>query len=154
MTAIRPARFPEDSDAVLGIWREFIKNSPVNLDYQGYDAEFANLPGKYAPPRGCVLLADRDSEIEGCIALREVNHDICEMKRLYVRPHARGRGLGRILIEQSIVVARSIGYCEMRLDVQEKSVSARKLYADMDFVTAEPISFNPVPGAAFLGRRL
>lgn len=154
MTTVRHAKFPEDLASVLSIWREFIAHSPVNLDYQGNEAEFANLPGKYAAPKGCVLLADRDGEIEGCVALREVTAEICEMKRLYVRPHARGRNLGRQLAERLIAEARSIGYIEMRLDVQEKSVSARKLYDALGFVTAEPISFNPVPGASFLGRRL
>jgi len=154
MTIIRHARFPEDGIAVLSLWREFIANSPVNLDYQNNDAEFANLPGKYAAPKGCVLLADRNGEIDGCVALREVNADICEMKRLYVRPQARGRTVGRQLAERLIAQARSIGYREMRLDVQEKSASARRLYETLGFVAAEPISFNPVPGASFLGRRL
>jgi putative acetyltransferase len=154
MTIIRHAIFPEDKAAVLDIWREFIVNSPVNLDYQGNDAEFTNLPGKYAAPKGCVLLACRGGEIEGCIALREVSAEICEMKRLYVRPNARGRQVGRKLIERSIAEARDAGYREMRLDVQEKSVSARKLYETLGFVAAEPISFNPVPGASFLGLHL
>src|SRR3546814_3557656 len=81
---------------------EFIANSPVNLDYQNNDAEFANLPGKYAAPTGCVLLADREGEIEGCVAMRQVTHEICEMKRLYVRPQAQGRHLGRALAERLI----------------------------------------------------
>lgn len=154
MTTIRHARFPEDLDALLRIWREFIANSPVNLDYQRNEAEFANLPGKYAAPKGCILLADHQGDIEGCIALREVSANICEMKRLYVKPHARGKNLGRQLVERLIIEARSAGYSEMRLDVQEKSVAARRLYEALDFVTADPISFNPVPGASFLGRHL
>jgi GNAT superfamily N-acetyltransferase len=154
MTIIRRATFPDDTASVLGIWREFIANSPVNLDYQGNDAEFANLPGKYAAPKGCVLLADRDGQIEGCIAFREVSTDICEMKRLYVRPHARGSHVGHTLVGRLIAEARIVGYREMRLDVQEKSVSARKLYKSFGFVAAEPISFNPVAGASFLGLHL
>jgi putative acetyltransferase len=154
MTTIRHAKFPEDLSAVLSIWREFVANSPVSLDYQGNETEFANLPGKYAAPKGCILLADHDGDIEGCIALREVSADICEMKRLYVKPHVRGRNLGRQLAERLITEARGAGYSEMRLDVQEKSVSARRLYEALGFVTADPISFNPVPGASFLGRRL
>lgn len=151
MTIIRQAIFPDDKAAVLGIWREFIANSPVNLDYQSNDAEFANLPGKYASPNGCVLLADRKDEIEGCVAMKKVTPEICEMKRLYVRPQARGRHLGRALAERLIEEARAAGYSEMRLDVQAKFVPARKLYEALGFVEAEPISFNPVPGAAFLG---
>jgi putative acetyltransferase len=154
MTIIRHAIFPEDTASVLSIWREFIVNSPVNLDYQGNDAEFANLPGKYAVPEGCVLLADRGGEIEGCIALRKVSTDICEMKRLYVRSHARGNHLGRDLVDRLIAEARIVGYREMRLDVMEKFASARNLYTAFGFVPAEPISFNPVPGASFLGLHL
>lgn len=154
MTIIRHAAFPDDIAFVLDIWREFIASSPVNLDYQSNDAEFATLPGKYAAPGGCVLLADRDGGIEGCIAFREVDADICEMKRLYVRPDARGRNLGHRLVERLIAEARRVGYREMRLDVQAKSVSARRLYSAFGFVAAEPISFNPVPGASFLGRHL
>ncbi len=151
MTIIRHAIFPDDMASVLGIWREFIANSPVDLDYQGNDAEFANLPGKYTAPEGCVLLADRGGEILGCIAFRKVSTEICEMKRLYVRPQARGNHLGHDLAERLIAEARIAGYSEMRLDVMKKSVSARKLYEAFGFVPAEPISFNPVPGASFLG---
>jgi putative acetyltransferase len=154
MVVIRHAIFPRDTASVLGIWREFIANSPVNLDYQNNDAEFANLPGKYAAPKGCVLLADREGEIEGCVAMRQVTHEICEMKRLYVRPQAQGRHLGRALAERLIEEARTVGYSEMRLDVQAKFVPARKLYETLGFVAAEPISFNPVPGASFLGLHL
>jgi ribosomal protein S18 acetylase RimI-like enzyme len=154
MTIVRCATFPDDAAAVLDIWREFVATSPVNLDYQGNDAEFANLPGKYAAPGGCVLLADRDGKIDGCVAFRKVSEDICEMKRLYVRPHARRRHLGQLLVGELIARARIVGYREMRLDVMEKSVSARKLYEAFGFVDAEPVSFNPVSGAAFLGLRL
>ena len=154
VTIIRRAEFPADSPAVLSIWREFIANSPVNLDYQANDAEFADLLGKYAAPKGCVLLADRGGEIEGCIAFRAVSTDICEMKRLYVRRDARGSRLGHALIEQLLAEARAVGYREMRLDVMEKSVSARELYKAFGFVVADPVSFNPVAGASFLGLHL
>jgi GNAT superfamily N-acetyltransferase len=154
MTIIRRALFPDDAASVLSIWREFIANSPVNLDYQGNDAELANLPGKYAAPDGCVLLADVGGTIKGCIAFRKVSADIFEMKRLYIRPRARGRHLGHALVARLIAEARDVGYREMRLDVMEKSLSARKLYGAFGFVEAEPISFNPVPGASFLGLHL
>jgi len=154
MAVIRQAIFPDDTAQVLSIWREFIANSPVDLAYQRNEAEFAHLPGKYAPPGGCVLLADSNGQAEGCVAFRRVSADICEMKRLYVRPHARGDHLGRRLVERLVAEARSTGYREMRLDVMEKSTSARRLYETMGFVPAEPISFNPVPGASFLGLSL
>lgn len=151
---IRQAVFPADTAAVLEIWREFIANSPVNLDYQDNDADFGKLPVKYAPPDGCVLLSERGGTIDGCVALRKVSAEICEMKRLYVRPSARGQNLGRLLVERAIAEARSMGYREMRLDVQAKFVAARKLYSAFNFTDAEPVSFNPVPGASFLGLRL
>lgn len=154
MAIVRHAIFPDDRASVLDIWQEFIANSPVSLDYQGNDAEFATLPGKYAAPGGCVLLADRGGEIDGCVAFRGVGAGICEMKRLYVRPRARGGQLGRDLVARLIAEARLAGYGEMRLDVMEKSVAARQLYAAFGFVPAEPVSFNPVPGASFLGLRL
>ena len=85
-----------------------------------------------------------------CVAMGQVTPTICEMKRMYVRHDARGKHIGRKLAEQLIREARAADYREMRLDVQEKSLHARKLYADLGFVPAEPVSFNPVAGASFL----
>ena len=154
MTIIRRADFPADRSKVLDIWREYVASPTVSLDYQGNEAEFATLPGKYAAPGGCVLLADRHGEIEGCIAFRGVSSDICEMKRLYVRSRARGNQLGRDLVWRLITEARLVGYREMRLDVLEEFASARRLYEAFGFVPAEPVSFNPTPGTSFLGLHL
>ena len=154
MPSIRRAQYPDDLAVVVAIWRAFIANSPVNLDYQNNEAEFAALPDKYADPRGCMLLAETEGTIEGCVAMRPVTAGICEMKRLYVDPAARGRRLGHGLVERLIVEARAAGYTEMRLDVQAKSVTARALYAAFGFVPAPPVSHNPVPGASFLGLSL
>src|SRR3546814_4479298 len=133
--------------SVLGIWREFIANSPVNLDYQNNDAEFANFPVKYAAPKGCVLLADREGEIEGCVAMRQVTHEICEMKRLYVRPQAQGRHLGRALAVRLIEEARSVCYSVICLDLQANFVPARKLFVTLVFVSYFCFShfFTPFP---------
>lgn len=139
---------------MLEIWREFVASPSVSLDFQGNEAEFASLPGKYGPPGGRILLADRDGQIVGCIALRKVEEAICEMKRLYVRPVARGLGLGTLLVDRLIDEAREAGYDEMRLDVLEEFKQARKLYAAFGFVPAEPVSFNPLPGTQFLGLKL
>lgn len=154
MTIIRNAVFPQDAPAVLDIWQEYIASPSVSLDYQGYQAEFANLPGKYAPPAGCLLLAERSGEIDGCISFRKVSVGICEMKRLYVRPRGRGNRLGYRLIEQLIGQARTAGYLEMRLDVLEEFAQARTLYEAFGFMPADPVSFNPLPGTAFLGLHL
>ena len=154
MHVIRRADFPVDSAAVLALWREFVANSPVNLDYQNNEVEFATFAEKYAAPKGCVLLAEGGGVIGGCVAMRPVSPAICEMKRLYVRPEMRGQQLGRQLAERLIAEARAAGYREMRLDVHARFLAARQLYADIGFVAAEPVSFNPVPGASFLGLRL
>jgi putative acetyltransferase len=154
MTIIRRARFPADTPAVLDIWREFVASPSVSLEHQNNHIEFANIPGKYAEPDGRILLADRDGEIDGCASLKRVDQEICEMKRLYVRPRARGARLGFNLIERLISEAKLIGYAEMRLDVLEEFIQAKKLYAAFGFVAAAPISFNPLPGTEFLGLRL
>jgi ribosomal protein S18 acetylase RimI-like enzyme len=153
-TIVRHARFPEDTAAVLSIWREFVANTTVSLAHQNYEAEFTNIPGKYAPPEGRLLLAERGGEVAGCVAFRKVDDRICEMKRLYVRPGARGEGLGRRLAERLLVEARKAGYEEMRLDVLAEFENARNLYADLGFAPAEPIAFNPLPGTDFLGLKL
>ena len=154
MALIRDAIFPEDGPAVLDIWREFVASPSVSLAHQNNQLEFDNIPGKYAAPDGCILLADRDGLIDGCVSIKRVDAEICEMKRLYVRPRARGAHLGYGLIESVISAARDLGYAEMRLDVLAEFVQARQLYAAFGFVPAQPISFNPIPGTDFLGLRL
>ena len=154
MTIVRPALFPQDAADVLDIWREFVASPSVNLDFQNYQAEFADLPGKYAAPDGRILLGDSDGGIDGCIAFRRIDPAICEMKRLYVRPRARGQRLGHRLVAQLIDDARAAGYAEMRLDVLAEFKQARQLYAAMGFGPADPVSFNPLPGTSFLGLRL
>jgi putative acetyltransferase len=154
MLLVRSATFPSDAAAVLAIWQEFVASPSVSLAHQGNDEEFADIPGKYAAPDGCILLAEQNNQIVGCIAYKNAVDSICEMKRLYVRPKARGMGLGRKLAERLITQARAAGYREMRLDVLAEFRHAQKLYRDLGFVEAEPISFNPLPGTQFLGLKL
>lgn len=154
MLRIRQACYPHDAAAVLEIFREFVSSPSVSLEHQDYEAEFAALPGKYAPPEGRLLLAEREEAIVGCVALRKVSDRICEMKRLYVRPQARNLGTGRQLIERLLGEALSAGYEEMRLDVLDEFKQAQKLYQELGFTAAEPISFNPLPGTLFLGLKL
>lgn len=139
---------------MLDIWREFVTNASVSLDFQGNDAEFASVPGKYAQPEGRIILAEHNDQIVGCAALRKVNPEICEMKRLYVRPIARGLGLGFRLAERLVQEAKQAGYSEMRLDVLAESKKARDIYRALGFQPAEPVSYNPLPGTSFLGLKL
>lgn len=151
MTDIRPARFPEDLDAVVRIFREYVASPTVSLDFQDFETEFAGLPGKYASPRGCVLLACKDGQPVGCAALRPVDAQTAEMKRVYVRPTVRGENLGRRLVQAILETARKAGYTRICLDVLPEFQAAQRLYESLGFVDAEPVSINPVPGTRYLG---
>ena len=150
MLSILCARFPADLHEVISIFREYVASPTVSLDFQNYESEFAELPGKYAEPDGRILLARRQGAIVGCAALRRVNCFACELKRVYVRPSARGNNIGRQLVEQMIREARSEGYSMMYLDVLPEFVAAQQLYESLGFLPAEAVSYNPVPGTRFL----
>lgn len=151
---IRRALFPADLPAVTAIFREYVHSPTADLGFQDYEQEFADLPGKYAEPDGCILLAIVDGGVAGCAALRRVDGRSCELKRVYVRPAARGMDLGRQLVQRMLEVARQAGYARMCLDVLPEFVAAQRLYESLGFVPAEPVSFNPVPGTKFLALAL
>lgn len=154
MLTIRQAQFPTEQDDVVAIFREYVSSPTANLDFQEYEAEFAGLPGKYAPPEGRLLLAFENNAVLGCAALRRIDSSTCEMKRVYVRPTARGRNLGRQLVETILSEAKLAGYSRICLDVLPEFTSAQKLYESLGFVPAEPVSFNPIPGTKFLALAL
>ena len=154
MFVIKQASFPIDQGAVVSIFREYVRSPLANLNFQEYEAEFAGLPGKYAPPNGRLLLARDDDALLGCAALRRVDESTCEMKRVYVRPAARGKGLGRRLVEAILNEAKTAGYSRICLDVLPEFTAAHALYASLGFQPAPPVSFNPVPGTQFLALAL
>jgi GNAT superfamily N-acetyltransferase len=154
VTIILRARFPADVHEVISIFREYVASPTVSLDFQDYESEFADLPGKYAEPGGRVLLARQQSAVVGCAALRRVNGFTCELKRVYVRPGARGGSIGRQLVEHMIREARSERYSTMCLDVLPEFVAAQQLYESLDFLPAAAVSYNPVPGTKFLALKL
>jgi len=154
MFTIRQAVFPTDLQDVISIFREYVSSPTVSLDFQEYEAEFADLPGKYAAPEGRLLLVQEAGAVLGCAALRRIDESTCEMKRVYVRPGARGRNLGRLLVEAILREARLAGYARICLDVLPEFTAAQQLYEAMGFVPAEPVSFNPVPGTKFLALSL
>ena len=135
-----------DLDEIRLMLREYAAWLEVDLCFQNFEQELAGLPGEYAPPRGRLLIA----EGAGCVALRAIDDETCEMKRLYVRPEHRGSGVGRRLIAAIIEEARGIGYGCMRLDTMPKMDSAQKLYASFGFRDIEAYRYNPEPGARFL----
>ncbi|ARU06191.1 hypothetical protein CCO03_17275 [Comamonas serinivorans] len=138
----------------LAIFREYVASPTVSLDYQGHAAEFADLAGHYAPPQGGLVLAWRGDEVLGCAALRRVDAQRGELKRVYVRPAARGLRLGERLVRAVIARATQAGYQRLCLDVLPEFQAAQRLYERLGFVDAEAVTFNPVPGTRFMALNL
>jgi GNAT superfamily N-acetyltransferase len=154
MIDIRPAELPRDLPVVRALFREYADGLGVDLGFQDFATELATLPGKYEPPRGRLMLAWRGADAVGCVALRPLAADACEMKRLFVRPAARGDELGRRLAERICKEARGAGYRSICLDTLPAMSAAIRLYTTLGFRPIEPYVFNPVEGAIFLGMNL
>lgn len=132
------------------LFLEYAESLGFDLGFQDFEAELRGLPGAYAPPGGVLLLARVAKEAVGCVGLRPLAPETCEMKRLYVRPEARAGGAGRALAEAVIEVGRELGYRRMRLDTVPTMTAARALYRSLGFREIEPYRFNPIPGTSFM----
>ena len=158
--AIRRAATPADMDEARALFREYADWLAVDLCFQGFAEELATLPGAYAPPRGCLLLAGPAGAAVGCVALRPLGEPgapedaVGEVKRLYVKPVARGQGLGERLVVAIVDAARAAGYRELKLDTLEHMADARRLYERLGFGPCSPYYHNPLPGAVYLSRTL
>lgn len=151
---IRKALIPGEVPALRDLFEEYAGSLGIPLDFQGFEGEVADLPGRYAAPRGALWLALADGRAVGCVALRPLKPDVCEIKRLYVRPAFRGTGLGRRLAETVLAEAGRLGYRQVYLDTLPSMGGAIALYRALGFTEIEPYYDNPVPGALFLGREL
>lgn len=154
MIEIRKAAFPEDLESVLTIYREYIDRTIADLSFQNNEEEFKQLPQHYGSAGAGIYLARANSKIIGCAAFRKIDTETCEMKRVFVRPEARGRGAGAGLVHKVIEEARQSGYLKICLDVLPEFDIALRLYESCGFVTDKPVTHNPIPGTRFLALRL
>ena len=149
--SIFQAASPAEIGHARELFLEYAQTLGFSLCFQNFDQELAELPGDYAPPQGRLLLAEYDGQLVGCVALHQLDSGICEMKRLYLRPQFRGKGVGRALAERIIVEASQIGYQRMRLDSVEPVMKhAVAMYRGLGFKEIAPYCTNPMAGAIYM----
>ena len=136
------------------LFERYADSLDFDLDFQDFEEELTSLPGDYTPPTGCLLLAQQDGDLVGCVALRRIAEGVCEMKRLYISPDRRGEGIGRSLATAVIAEARKRGYERMRLDTVPSMKAAQTLYVSLGFEPIEPYRYNPIRGASFMELKL
>jgi ribosomal protein S18 acetylase RimI-like enzyme len=141
-------------EVVRELFQEYSDSLGFDLCFQNFKEELESLPGEYSPPAGSLLLAVSGEGTAGCVALRRIDNSICEMKRLYVRPAFRGRGIGRELCRRIITSGLELGYSSMRLDTLASMSAALELYRALGFREIEPYRYNPIEGAVFMELRL
>jgi GNAT superfamily N-acetyltransferase len=147
---ITDASGPDDVEAARRLFREYADWLKVDLCFQGFAAELATLPGKYTPPDGRLFLARDGPAAVGCIWLRRVDETTGEAKRLYVRPEARGHGLGGELARRVLAAAREIGYRRLVLDTLQPMAEARRLYGSLGFHEIPGYYANPLSGVIYM----
>lgn len=140
----------EQIQQVRELFGEYAASLGFDLGFQNFAAELENLPGAYAAPTGCLLLAIHEGQPVGCVGLRPLGTGICEMKRLYVRPQFRGLGAGQALARAIVQQARTLGYKRMRLDTLVSLDKAQALYENLGFVDIAPYGTNPLEGVRYM----
>ena len=145
------AASPQQIAQARELFLEYARSLGFSLCFQNFDKELEALPGRYAPPNGRLLLAEYEGQLAGCVAMRALEPGICEMKRLYLRPQMRGKGLGRALADRIVAEARQIGYRRMRLDTVEPVMKdAVGMYRKLGFQEIAPYRSNPMAGAMYM----
>lgn len=154
MWEIIQAEHPRDFETAKSLIEEYTASLGLNLDFQHFDRELHHFPGHYASPDGRVLLVKSGTQVAGCVCLRRLAGDVCEMKRLYVKSEYRGRALGKQLALAAIHEANLIGYRSMKLDTLPTMSAAMALYENLGFRRIEPYYDNPIEGALFFELKL
>jgi len=150
MLQIYPAKLREEIDKVRNLFKEYADSLDFDLCFQEFERELADPGREYGPPEGLLLLAQYGEAMAGCVALRKLYNDVCEMKRLYVKPQFRGQKIGTALAEAVIDAARKMGYKRMRLDTVPSMQEARALYRSLGFIEIGSYRHNPIAGAVFM----
>ena len=149
--AVTQAESPAQIAQARELFLEYAQSLGFSLCFQNFDKELTGLPGDYAPPEGRLLLVECEGQLAGCVALHKLDSGVCEMKRLYLRPPFRGKGLGRALTERIIAEARQIGYRRMRLDTVEPVMKdAVAMYRKLGFKEIAPYRPNPIAGTMYM----
>lgn len=151
---IIPAATDVQFNEIRTLFREYATQLSVDLDFQGFPEELATLPGHYAPPLGALFLAMDGESVAGCVAMKSLGHGVCEMKRLYVRPKFRKKGIGRMLAGEVVRHALQLGYHRIRLDTLASLIEAMDLYRSMGFKEIPPYYDNPLSGVVYWELRL
>jgi putative acetyltransferase len=129
---------------------EYASSLNFELCFQNFEEEISNLPAQYSEPTGCIILCYENDKPIGCVGLRKFAEDVCEMKRLYLRKEARGKGIGRVLAIKIIEKAKELGYKKMQLDTIETMKEAIALYKSMGFKEIKPYRYNPLDGVLYM----
>ena len=150
MLRVNSATSMRELEQIRDLFIDYSNSLGFDLSFQNFQKELNELPGDYSPPSGRLLLGFHDSDPAGCVALRRISEEICEMKRLFVRPQCRGLGLGSVLAMKVIEDACEIGYRRMRLDTVPTMQAAIALYFSLGFKEIESYRYNPIKGAKFM----
>ncbi|MFA5404220.1 MAG: GNAT family N-acetyltransferase [Ignavibacteria bacterium] len=150
MIEYKISKSKQDFADAKDLFVEYANSLNFELCFQKFDEEISNLPEQYSEPTGCIILCYEDKKPIGCVGLRKFGEDICEMKRLYLRKEARGKGTGRMLAEKVIAKAKEFGYKKIQLDTIETMKEAIALYKSMRFKEISPYRFNPVKGVIYM----
>ena len=150
MVELVPANTRENLSEIKRLFDEYTAALGFDLHFQEYEREYAELPGEYAEPYGRLYLVLYGKKIAGCVALRKLEDSVCEMKRMYVKPVFRGKGIGRAMAHKVIDEARRIGYKRMRLDTIDTMKPAISLYKSLGFKEIAPYRYNPIKGACYM----